>query len=324
MNRTVTAPSRAVGRGRATTRGRGRSAVVSCPLANPGETGVAAAGSIPPTILMTQLTPPTGPGPPGMTVVAAIVGAMGHAPTLDFDLSTLRRAIGGGSYVRGAEYAQQRAVLRVAWDPDGAALRGMVQGQGANVYHASAYLTLAEGQPARFDTGEASCPVAYNCKHVVALVMSALATGTIEPEPAATPSVAAPPAWDQSLDSLLGGGAPGRGGPDRRKPRRAGPRAGPGRRPRAGALGGAERAEPDRPAGPAGSQRLGRGRPELDPAGGAAARRRLPPAPGPAAARAVRALAGVQRPRQLRLPLRPGPVDRVLDDRLPAAVAAAG
>src|SRR6201996_7634668 len=208
MNRTVTAPSRAVARRRATTRAWVRSAVVSCPLADTGETGVAAAGSIPPTILMTQLPPPTGPGPPGMTVVAAIVGAMGHAPTLDFDLSTLRRAIGGGSYVRGTEYAKQRAVLRVAWDPDGAALRGMVHGQGANVYHTSAYLTLAEGQPARFDEGECSCPVAYNCKHVVALVMSALDAGTMEPGPAATPSPAAPPAWDQSLDSLLGGGAP--------------------------------------------------------------------------------------------------------------------
>src|ERR1700749_3458408 len=112
MNRTVTAPSRAVGRGRATTRGRGRSAVVSCPLADTGETGVAAAGSIPPTILMTQLTPPTGPGPPGMTVVAAIVGAMGHAPTLDFDLSTLRRAIGGGGDVRGAGDRPQPAAAR--------------------------------------------------------------------------------------------------------------------------------------------------------------------------------------------------------------------
>jgi superfamily II DNA or RNA helicase len=148
-----------------------------------------------------------------MTVVAAIVGVMGHAPTLDFDLSTLRRAIGGGSYVRGTEYAQQRAVLQVAWDPDGAALRGMVHGQGVNVYHTSAYLTLAEGQPARFDAGECSCPVAYNCKHVVALVMSALATGTMEPGPAAPPSAPVVPAWDQSLDSLLGPGAPaGAGG----------------------------------------------------------------------------------------------------------------
>src|SRR6201992_1193462 len=129
MNRTVTAPSRAVARRRATTRAWVRSAVVSCALADTGAAVVAAAGSIPPTILMTQLTPPTGPGPPGMTVVAAIVGAMGHAPTLDFDLSTLRRAIGGGSYVRGAEYAQQQAGLRGSWGPARRAARG--EGRGS-------------------------------------------------------------------------------------------------------------------------------------------------------------------------------------------------
>jgi superfamily II DNA or RNA helicase len=140
-----------------------------------------------------------------MTVPAAIVQDMGHASTLDFDLSTLRRAIGGGSYVRGTEYARQQAVLHVAWDPDGPALRGMVQGQGANVYHTSAFLKLAEGQPARFDAGECSCPVAYNCKHVVALVMSALASGAMEPGMAApaAPQTTGPAAWDQSLDSLL-------------------------------------------------------------------------------------------------------------------------
>ncbi|MBV9795504.1 MAG: helicase [Actinobacteria bacterium] len=137
---------------------------------------------------------------------------MGH-PTLDFDLSTLRRAIGGGSYVRGTEYARQQAVLHVAWDPDGPALRGMVQGQGGHVYHTSAFLTLAPGQPARFNAGECSCPVAFNCKHVVALVMSALATGTMEGEPAPRPAPRAA-AWDQSLDSLLDADGPaGAAGP---------------------------------------------------------------------------------------------------------------
>jgi superfamily II DNA or RNA helicase len=135
-----------------------------------------------------------------MTVVAAIVLAMGHASTLDFDLATLRRAIGGGSYVRGTEYARQQAVLHVAWDPAGSALRGMVQGQGGHVYHTAAFLTLAEGQPAKFDMGECSCPVAFNCKHVVALVMTAVTSGTIEPDRRAAPR---PAAWDQSLDSLL-------------------------------------------------------------------------------------------------------------------------
>ncbi|HEY2270710.1 MAG TPA: hypothetical protein VGI96_49400, partial [Streptosporangiaceae bacterium] len=59
---------------------------------------------------------------------------MQHIITLELDLSTLRRAIGGGSYVRGAEYARQQAVLHATWDPQDIALRGTVRGQGGNVY----------------------------------------------------------------------------------------------------------------------------------------------------------------------------------------------
>ncbi|HWG13074.1 MAG TPA: DEAD/DEAH box helicase [Streptosporangiaceae bacterium] len=164
---------------------------------------------MPPTILMTQLTPSAAPDRHEMTVLAAIVGAMGQGTTLDFDLATLRRAIGGGSYVRGTEYARQRAVLHVAWDPGDSALRGTVQGQGGHVYRTAAFLTLPAGQPAKFDMGECSCPVAFNCKHVVALVMTAVGSGTIEPGRPAAPRDAA---WDQSLDTLLDPGAePGPG-----------------------------------------------------------------------------------------------------------------
>src|SRR6201994_3210965 len=204
-NSTVTAPSRAVARRRATARACTRSAVDSCARARIGAGSVAVAGSMAPTILMSPLTSRAAPGCHEMTVVAAIVGGMGHGTTLDFDLATLRRAIGGGSFVRGTEYARQQAVLHVDWDPDGAALRGMVQGQGGHVYRTAAFLTLAPGQPAKFDMGECSCPVSVNCKHVVALVMTAVGSGTIEPP---APSRAA--AWDQSLDSLLGpAAAPG-------------------------------------------------------------------------------------------------------------------
>src|ERR1700761_9100478 len=198
-NRTVTAPSRAVARRRATARAWARSATVSCPAVDTGAAVAAAAGSIRPTILMTRFTPRAAPGRHEMTVVAAIVGAMGHGTTLDFDLATLRRAIGGGSFVRGTEYARQQAVLRVDWDPDGSALRGMVQGQGGHVYRTAAFLTLTPGQPAKFDMGECSCPISFNCKHVVALVMTAIGSGTIEP-----PAPARAAAWDTSLDSLLG------------------------------------------------------------------------------------------------------------------------
>ena len=133
---------------------------------------------------------------------------MQQVRVLEFDLATLRLAAGHGSYAAGAEYARQRAVLRIAWDPEDNALRGMVRGHGSNVYQAAAFFSLADGRPAEFELGECSCPVGFNCKHVVALVLSALAPG---PAGAAQPQSAQlrAPAWEQSLDSLLD---PGPGG----------------------------------------------------------------------------------------------------------------
>jgi hypothetical protein len=69
-----------------------------------------------------------------MTGPSPIVLAMRQLIMLELDLSTLRRAIGGGSYARGAEYARQRAVQHVTWDAEETALHGTVRGQGGNVY----------------------------------------------------------------------------------------------------------------------------------------------------------------------------------------------
>jgi uncharacterized Zn finger protein len=98
--------------------------------------------------------------------------------TLELDLSTLRQAIGAGSYVRGAEYARQQAVLQTTWDAADTALRGLVRGQGGNVYQTAAFFSLAGGRRAEFEMGECSCPVEFNCKHVVALVLSVLEPGS--------------------------------------------------------------------------------------------------------------------------------------------------
>jgi superfamily II DNA or RNA helicase len=143
-----------------------------------------------------------------MTGPGDIVLAMRQVIRLELDLSTLRRAIGGGSYVRGGEYARQQAVLQTTWDAEDTALRGMVRGQGGNVYQTAAFFSLADGRPAEFETGVCSCPLEFNCKHVVALVQSVLEPGS--PEPGRPQS--APPAWRQSLDSLLDQGGPARGG----------------------------------------------------------------------------------------------------------------
>ena len=143
-----------------------------------------------------------------MTGPGDIVLAMRHVITLELDLSTLRRAIGGGSYVRGAEYARQQAVLHVTWDPEETVLRGMVRGQGGNVYQTAAFFSLADGQPAEFETGECSCPIEFNCKHVVALVLSVLEPGS----PGSARPESPQPAWSQSLDSLLDHGGAARCG----------------------------------------------------------------------------------------------------------------
>ncbi|MGN6680211.1 MAG: SWIM zinc finger family protein, partial [Streptosporangiaceae bacterium] len=126
---------------------------------------------------------------------------MRDVKALHFDLASLRRVTGGGSYARGAEYAREGAVLRAGWDPEDNALRGMVRGHGASVYETAAFFSLADGLPAEFEMGECSCPVEFSCKHVVALVLSALAPG----QPVtARPKNPRPPAWEQSLESLLG------------------------------------------------------------------------------------------------------------------------
>ena len=136
-----------------------------------------------------------------MTGPGDIVLAMRHVITLELDLSTLRRAIGGGSYVRGAEYARQQAVLHVTWDPEDTVLRGMVRGQGGNVYQTAAFFSLADGQPAEFETGECSCPLEFNCKHVVALVLSVLAPGS---PGTARPESPQPPPGSQSAGLAAG------------------------------------------------------------------------------------------------------------------------
>jgi superfamily II DNA or RNA helicase len=136
-----------------------------------------------------------------MTAPSDIVLAMQQVIMLELDVSSLQRAIGGGSYMRGAEYARQQAVLHVTWDPEETALRGMVRGQGGSVYQTTAFFSLAAGRPAVFEMGECSCPLEFNCKHVVALVLSVL-----EPEPGSPESdrpPVPPQAWSRSLDALL-------------------------------------------------------------------------------------------------------------------------
>jgi superfamily II DNA or RNA helicase len=134
---------------------------------------------------------------------------MAHVTILDLNLATLRLAVDATTYARGADCARRREVMYAAWDPDSDALRGVVCDQKNKVYNVAAFFSLTRGQPARFELGECNCWVAFNCEHVVALVLSALVPDTSGP---ARPEDPQPAAWEKSLDSLLGAGRSVRSG----------------------------------------------------------------------------------------------------------------
>ncbi|NED97013.1 DEAD/DEAH box helicase [Phytoactinopolyspora alkaliphila] len=116
------------------------------------------------------------------------------------DSTGLADVVDPASYVRGMIYAQQGAVADFEWDHDGNALLGHVRGSASTSYVTRAYFESTEPSPRAFEQGRCSCPVGFNCKHVVALVLTAQHVHMSVP---AASDVA--PAWERTLDSVLGG-----------------------------------------------------------------------------------------------------------------------
>jgi superfamily II DNA or RNA helicase len=116
------------------------------------------------------------------------------------DPASLEDAVGGACYARGAQYARQRAVIDMRWDPAQSALHGTLHEGTGEFYTTTAYFSPDDGLPPEFVQGHCSCPVGFNCGHAVALVLAAADPGT-----ASTASRPGPRslAWEQSLESLL-------------------------------------------------------------------------------------------------------------------------
>jgi superfamily II DNA or RNA helicase len=118
----------------------------------------------------------------------------------------LRATAGSGSFTRGAQYARAGAVLSLSTDADGA-LVGEVRGSGRRRYVAVVRpTTAARSGPAGW-SGSCSCPVSVDCKHAVAIVLTA--RRPVSPAPAPPP----PPEWERRLAVFADADAPGRGVP---------------------------------------------------------------------------------------------------------------
>jgi superfamily II DNA or RNA helicase len=124
---------------------------------------------------------------------------MDNALLAGADLIGLEEAAGPTSYARGLTYARKHAVISMHWDEAESAVRGRVMGSHGEVYDTTAYFASGFGTALGFAEGECSCPVAMDCKHVVALVITA--AGRVPS--ARQPRKPRPPTWEQSLNALL-------------------------------------------------------------------------------------------------------------------------
>ncbi|MFC9552701.1 SNF2-related protein [Rhodococcus sp. NPDC056960] len=114
----------------------------------------------------------------------------------DIDVASIKSVLGTTTYTRGEQYAREHAVVDTAWDPSAKELWGEVAGTAPKPYIASAFLASGSGRTV-YRYGICTCPVAMNCKHVAALLITAIRQARSEAEAAVAPT------WERSLGSLL-------------------------------------------------------------------------------------------------------------------------
>ncbi|NUQ32065.1 MAG: hypothetical protein HOP99_04470 [Dermatophilaceae bacterium] len=89
----------------------------------------------------------------------------------------IAQQVGTRTFDRGQAYAAERRVRSLATRPDGLMLLGTIEGSGSGE-HQTTYQTIIEARPhpkgrSHLWSGRCSCPVGSDCKHVVALMLTA-------------------------------------------------------------------------------------------------------------------------------------------------------
>jgi superfamily II DNA or RNA helicase len=89
----------------------------------------------------------------------------------------LGRFFDSATLARGRAYASAGAVVEHEYDPTDDVVTGEVQGTARHPYEVVIQLARAESRAVVDVDGDCTCPVGYNCKHVVALVLVSGALG---------------------------------------------------------------------------------------------------------------------------------------------------
>lgn len=117
----------------------------------------------------------------------------------------VRALVGTGAFERGSAYVDEDRVAELQWFGGRTRLFGQVQGSGRSPYAVSVQLR-DDGDRLTILGGSCSCPVKKECKHVAAVLISALRAeeggGLSTPLKSAADAV---PEWRRALEPLLEG-----------------------------------------------------------------------------------------------------------------------
>ncbi len=94
-------------------------------------------------------------------------------PEIPVTVPQIIRQVGHRTYQRGAVYQRNREVVRYSYDEDNRTLTGLVNGSTLVPYEVTIRFFPPRADSAAF-AARCTCPVVSNCKHAVALMLTAL------------------------------------------------------------------------------------------------------------------------------------------------------
>ena len=131
-----------------------------------------------------------------------LVSANNPFPEIPVTVPQIIRQAGHRTYQRGVAYQRNREVIRYSYDEDNSTLTGLVNGSTIIPYEVTIRFFPAVSGSATF-TARCTCPVLTDCKHAVALMLTALDRASVakkalseHPGPVGVPGAAAKGATD--------------------------------------------------------------------------------------------------------------------------------
>ena len=126
-----------------------------------------------------------------------LVSANNPFPEIPVTVPQIIRQAGHRTYQRGVAYQRNREVIRYSYDEDNSTLTGLVNGSTIIPYEVTIRFFPAVSGSATF-TARCTCPVLTDCKHAVALMLTALDRASVakkalseHPGPVGVPGAAA-------------------------------------------------------------------------------------------------------------------------------------